>query len=144
MPDNVLISGPAGAGKTQIAIALAAESAEPTVIADFSELLAAISGARRDPVSGRFPPRDERLLPTAEYVRRALISTGVRRGLNVIATTSDGSRARRDFLLGELGPGARERVVDPGEAVVRGRLAEPEGELSEECEQAIGRWYGRL
>ena len=40
---NLLISGPAGSGKSQIAAALAADSAEPVAIADFSELLGAPS-----------------------------------------------------------------------------------------------------
>ena len=141
---SVLLSGPAGAGKSQVAAALAAESDEPVAIADFSELLAAVSGARRDPTTGRFPPRDERLLPLAEYMRRAVITAATERGLRIIASNSDGDPERRSFLLGLLGSGATERIVDPGEAVVRARLAEPEGAISADCEQAIGRWYTRL
>ena len=141
---SVLLSGPAGAGKSQVAAALAAESAEPVAIADFSELLAAVSGARRDPTTGRFPPRDERLLPLAETLRRTVIRVAVERQFRVIATNSDGSPERRSFLLGLLGSGATERIVDPGEAVVRARLAEPEGAISADCEQAIRRWYTRL
>ena len=34
------------------------------------------------------------------------------------------------------------REVDPGEAVVRARLSDPEtGVLSEPCNRAIGTWY---
>ena len=63
----------------------------------------------------------------------------------MIATNSDGDPDRRVFLLGQLGPGAAERIVDPGRAVVAARLSDPEtGELSDECDSALGRWYGRL
>ena len=63
----------------------------------------------------------------------------------MFATNSDGDSARRAFLLGELGTGAIERIVDPGRDIVSARLADPEtGELSAECGAAIERWYGRL
>ena len=63
----------------------------------------------------------------------------------MIATNSDGDPARRAFLLGQLGTGALERVVDPGRDIVAARLADPStGELSDECGDAIDRWYGRL
>ena len=69
----------------------------------------------------------------------------VARDVDVIATNSDGDPDRRRFLLSELGPGATERIVDPGREVVAARLADPStGELSGECEAAIGRWYERL
>ena len=141
---DLLLSGPAGAGKSQIAAELARDDSGPVVLADFSSLLGSLSGASRDPATGRFPPRDVRLLPIVEYVRRAVITAATARELRVVATNSDGDPDRRAFLLGQLGDGATERVVDPGEAVVRARLAEPEGELSADCEQAIQRWYGRL
>ena len=36
-------------------------------------------------------------------------------------------------------------MIDPGENVVKARLASPAtGILSEDCLQAIGRWYLRL
>ena len=63
----------------------------------------------------------------------------------MIATNSDGDLARRAQLLSQLGPGATERIVDPGRDVVAARLSDPEtGELSEACDSAIGRWYGRV
>ena len=58
--------------------------------------------------------RDERLLPIVEYTRRAVIGAAVARDIEVIATNSDGDPERRAFLLGELGAGATERIVDPG------------------------------
>ena len=38
--------------------------------------------------------------------------------------------------------GVREIIVDPGEAVVRARLANKSGQLEPECVKAVGRWYG--
>ena len=91
---------------------------------------------------GRYPLRNERLLPLTEYVRRAIITGATDRDIAVIATNSDGDPARRSFLLGQLGEGATERIVDPGENIVAARLSDPEtGILSPECKSAIGRWY---
>ena len=141
---GVLLSGPAGAGKSQLARRLRDEATEPTVLADFQSLYAAVSGDMRGP-DGRYPLRDDRLLPTVEYMRRALLTAATNRDLNVIATNSDGDPDRRAFLLSQLGEGAEERIVDPGREVVVARLADPEtGELSGECDAAIGRWYSRV
>ena len=141
---RILLSGPAGAGKSQLARRLRDEAPTPAVLADFQSLYAAITGDVRGP-DGRYPLRDDQLLPTVEYLRRALITAAVARELDVIATNSDGDAARRAFLLSQLGEGATERVVDPGRDVVAARLADPEtGVLSGECDAAIGRWYGRL
>ena len=81
----------------------------------------------------------------AEHLRREAIDAAVSRDIDVVATNSDGDTDRRGALLKRLGPGATERVVDPGHDVVAARLTDPEtGELSDECEAAIGRWYGRV
>ena len=113
------------------------------VIADFQSLYAALTGDVRGP-DGRYPLRDDRLLPLVEYTRRAVVTGAVNREVDTIATNSDGSDARRAFLLEQLGAGATERIVDPGRAVVAARLADAEtGELSSECDGAINRWYSR-
>ena len=138
---SVLISGPAGAAKSALARALRLEADELTAIADFQSIYAAISGDQRGP-DGRFPLRDNRLLPLTEYVRRAIITGAVSRQINVLATNSDGSPARRKFMLGQLGSGATERIVDPGRDVVSARLSDASAVLSDECDDAIGRWYG--
>ena len=44
-------------------------------------------------------------------------------GVDAIVTNSDGAPARREFLLALLGPGAEERVLDPGIDVVTERLS---------------------
>ena len=141
---SILLSGPAGSGKSQEARRLRDENPGPAVIADFQSLYAAIAGDVRGP-DGTFPQRDPALLPTAEYVRRAVITAAVSRQIDVIATNSDGSLTRRAQLLEQLGAGAEERVIDPGEEVVKSRLSSRRtGRLSGACSQAIGRWYGRL
>ena len=141
---SLLLSGPAGAAKSALARRLLVESPELAIIADFQLVYRALTDVERDR-GGRYPLRDDRLLPLTEYVRRAIISGAVTREINVIATNSDGSPERRQFLLDQLGPGATERIVDPGRTIVAARLSDPEtGELSGECDAAIGRWYGKF
>ena len=140
---SILISGPAGAAKSAMARRLLVEHGGLVVIADFQALYAALTGDVRGP-DGRYPLRDERLLPLVEYTRRAVVTGAVNREVEVIATNSDGDPERRRFLLERLGPGATERIVDPGRAVVAARLADAAtGELSPECDSAISRWYSR-
>ena len=143
---SILLSGPAGASKSALARKLLAENPALAIAADFQSIYAALALVERDP-SGRYPLRDARLLPIVEYVRRAIITgaVGEGRGIDVIATNSDGDPKRRAFLVSSLGPGAVEKVVDPGIEVVSARLADPEtGELAEECAGAIARWYTRV
>ena len=140
---SVLLSGPAGAGKSALARRLFVEHGGLVVIADFQSLYAALTGDVRGP-DGRYPLRDDRLLPLVEYTRRAVVTGAVNREVDVVATNSDGASERRKFLLQQLGPGATERIVDPGRDVVSARLADAAtGELSPECDGAISRWYSR-
>ena len=142
-----LLSGPAGAAKSQAAREKLREWAAAgrlAVAADFQSIYAALTLAERGP-DGRYPARDERLLPIVEYIRRVAITTAVARGIQVIATNSDGDQERREFLRRELGAGAVEVVVDPGIEVVEARLSDPAtGELSDDCRGAVARWYGRI
>jgi hypothetical protein len=142
---NLLISGPAGAGKTEEARRLLQASTEPMVAADFQTLLAALTLLERQP-DGRYPQRRESqaswLLPLTEYLRMAIIGAAQTRGVGVVTTNSDGSPERRALLLSRLGPGAVERVNDPGIDIVTERLS-VEGTLSDPCRDAINRWYGR-
>ena len=140
---SILLSGPAGGGKSQEARRLREANSGPAVIADFQSIYAAISGDVRGP-DGKFPLRDAALLPITEYVRRAIVTGARAREIDVIATNSDGSLARRRQLLDLLGPGASERILDPGRAGVIDRLADSGGTLSGECASAISRWYERL
>ena len=140
---SILLSGPAGASKSQIARQLLAEHPGLAVAADFQALVAALLLLERGP-DGKYPLRPDWVLPMAEYLRRAVITGARGREIDVIATNSDGDPDRRRFLLSQLGEGAQERIVDPGRAVVTARLADAAtGVVSPACEQAIGRWYGR-
>ena len=142
---SILLSGPAGAAKSAMAAELLAEwTGGPVVLADFQAILVAVTGVVHGP-DGRYPLRDERLLPLVEYVRRAILTAARNRDIAVIATNSDGNAARRALLLDELGEGASERIADPGRPVVAARLSDAAtGTLSPECSSAINRWYGRL
>ncbi len=96
---------------------------------------------------GRYPERlasqASWLLPLTEYTRQAIITGAAEMDVDVITTNSDGSRQRRDALLSRLGPASREIVLDPGRDVVEARLSRG-GVLSQQCGQAVNRWYGRL
>ena len=144
----MLLSGPAGAGKSQRARDLLAQLQGPGAIIDFQSIYAALLLLLLLRLEdGRFPerdPTDAHLLALAEYVRRAAITGARGMDVEIIATNSDGAPARRDYLLGLLGPGAVEEVLDPGRAVVRQRLSVTPGVLTDQCGQAIDRWYGRL
>ena len=142
---NRLISGPAGAGKSARARELLRQLQGPGAIVDFQSIYGALLLLRRS-AGGRFPerdPADAHLLALAEYARRAIITGAIQMDIQIIATNSDGSPARRNYLLGLLGPGAVEEVIDPGRAVVTERLS-VNGSLSQQCSQALDRWYGRL
>ena len=142
---GLLISGPAGAGKTQHARQVLADTLGPVVLADFQTLYASLLGIERLP-SGRYPERlarDAYALPLTEYIRRTIITAARARDMYIVTTNSDGHQERRLTLLSLLGTGAVEEVIDPGLAVVRQRLA-VDGVLSSQCEDAIGRWYGGL
>ena len=146
MPENLLLTGPAGSAKSQAARELL-RTGKVDVVADFTSILAALQLLERDPVTGRFPPRDraaERLIPLAQAIKVAIIAEARARDLTVVETNSNGSPAQRQRLLAALG-GASERILDPGRRVVEQRLADPvPGQLSSQCGQAVGRYYDNL
>ena len=144
---SILLSGPAGSGKSARARELLSQATKPTIVADFTSLFNAVRLIERQP-DGTFPVRTDRdnvYLPIAETMRREAIRQARQRGLEIVATNSDGDARRRTALVASLGEGAVEEVIDPGEQVVRARLADAiSGELSSSCEGAINRWYRRL
>ena len=80
-------------------------------------------------------------LRLAEYLRRVGITASVARGIRVITSNSDSDLDRRQFLLRELGPGAVERVIDPGYEISVSNLQGPNGATSDQCRLAVERWY---
>ena len=78
MATRILISGPAGSGKSQLA-RVELEAAEPqTIIVDFQALVVAVLAVERGP-DGRFPNRDQAtfVLPLVERLRRQAIDAAV-------------------------------------------------------------------
>ena len=76
-----------------------------------------------------------------------LISGALAQDVEIVSRpTRDGSPVRRNYLLGLLGPGAVETVLDPGRDVVTQRLIRFNGGvLTDQCGQAIESLvYGRL
>ena len=143
MPNNILLSGPAGGGKSQLARDLLREATEPTVQADFQSVVVALLGLERR-ADGSYPVRPEWILGLAEAVRQSIVDLATAREISIVLTSSDGDQGRRHMLLERLGPGSTERVITTPEAVVRARLSDPiSGVLSDECEKAIRRWFGR-
>ena len=147
---NRLLSGPAGANKSERARELLESATKPTVAADFTSLFNAVRLVERGP-GGRFPERtaaDEVYLPIAESLRRELIRSATRRGMDVVATNSDGNLSRRRELAALLSSAELdevEEIIDPGEDEVTRRLSSRRtGRLSRACSNAIGRWYRRL
>ena len=63
---GLLISGPAGAGKSAEGMRVLAEAQQPTILVEFQEILAFLLGLRRDRTTSRYPerrPQDELLIP---------------------------------------------------------------------------------
>ena len=141
---GLLLSGPAGGGKSQLSRDLLRNATEPTVQADFQSIVVALLGLERGP-NGKYPVRPEWILGLAEAVRQSVVSFATAREISIIITNSDGSPVRRASLLARLVPGSIERVVDPGIDVVSARLAdEITGALSDDCNDAVNRWYSRV
>ena len=142
-----LLSGPAGAGKSEKARRLLNAAAGPMVAADFQSILAALLLLERGE-DKRYPPRnplqDPWLLPLVESIRQTVITFALRAEIDVVATNSDGSPERRALLLSRLGPGSAERILDPGFDIVTERLKSPNGLITRQCQDAIGRWYTRF
>jgi len=139
-----LVEGPAGSGKSQhVADMLAAGEAD--VVADLTAQWAALRGVERLD-DGRYPVRldDDPVIATglAAYMRAAVVHQGLRQGLRVVVTSgSPDTAVRWSDVAREHESPFNVVTIDPGEAVVRERLA-VDGELPDQCEEAVRRWYG--
>ena len=143
---SILLSGPSGGGKSAAARELLAAAVVPTIMIEFQDLYASVLGIRRNPETGRYPPRrpqDAYALPMAEYLRQSAVTGAIKQDLEIVLSNSDGDADRRAFLLGRLGPTASERVINPGISVVTERLS-VDGTLDPDCRLAIQRWFGRI
>ena len=108
-------------------------------------MYASVLGIRRNPETGA-TQHDDHKTPTLCLWRSTFASSRdgwIAQELDIVLTNSDGDADRRQFLLGRLGVGATERVIDPGIEVVTERLS-VDGTLSDQCRDAIQRWHGRL
>lgn len=138
----MLIQGPAGGAKSQVAAEML-EAGEVQVLADTTALWVALSGVTRG-LDGRYPVRDDDdpALAVALYVQTVAVRRGLEDGADVAVTTSRrGQEARWQRLADGAGTRFVVRTVDPGQDVVRARLADPDGTLSDPCAKAIARWY---
>ena len=137
-----LVQGPAGGAKSQLVAGLIAAD-DVDIVSDVTRLWVALSGATRGP-DGRYPVRldGDPALHTARYVQAVAVRRALEDGARVAVTTSRaGEVARWQGVADDAGAAFAVRTVDPGEDVVRARLAEADGELSPECNKAIKRWY---
>jgi len=102
---GLLVSGPAGGGKSQEVAAFMDSADAPVVLVDFQRIYAAISGDERDPKTGRYPSRTAALLPIAEYLRRVAITDAVRQELPLVVTNASGDPVRRASLIAQMATG---------------------------------------
>ena len=127
---NLLVSGPAGAGKSAVARERLQAMQGPAVVVDFQSLYLALRQEQRGP-DGQFPVRDEIYVPLVAAVRGFVISQARQREFSMITTNSDSDQNQRDGLLRAMGGGV-EQIVDPGRAVVIARLSGADGILPDE------------
>ena len=113
------------------------------MVLDFQSLYAALLLLERQ-ANGCYPPREPRhqfALPLTEYIRRAALTAANNREIQVVLTNSDSDPGRRAELVGLLKAGAVETVIDPGRDIVEARLSDADGVLSDDCADAIRRWF---
>lgn len=124
------VLGPAGGGKSQ----WIAERMKPNdVLIDFSYLYRALSGTDKKLVRKIGDPK----IAFVQVTKQHALAEAVSRQLDGYVTSATPS----DRPLLEQATGQQAVIIDPGEDVVRQRLAVDGDELSVECENAVTRWY---
>lgn len=147
MPGKLtLFEGPPGSGKSQ-RVREAIQDNEIDVASDFTSLWAAVRQVQRGP-DGKYPIRkDDDPALTEGYLsalQTAAVTLALRRGMRVAVTSgTSGTAEKWAERAGVQGASFAVRTYDPGETVVKARLADESGELPEECQQAVRRWYGK-
>ena len=145
MPGKLtLYDGPAGSGKSQI-VREAQAAGEIDIVADLTQLWAAMTGAERGP-DGKYPIRldTDPVINTgmATYIRNVVVRQGLDSGLSVAVTSgTPGKEVQFAEIAASANAPFTHYRIDPGEAVVRARLADAYGSLDPECDKAINRWY---
>ena len=144
-----LVEGPAGGGKSgHVREMLAAGTV--SLVADVTRLWAALGGHERDPVSGRYPVRedDDPALALALYVQTAAVRQALREGNDVAVTASTrAAESKWRAVVEELDNATMTlTTMDPGRAVVIARLATADdpAALKDACARAVDRWYKSL
>ena len=102
---GLLISGPAGSGKTKRARQVLGSYPGPAVLAEHQQIYAQLLGIERLE-TGRYPERvarDSYAIELAETTRRVIIAEAQDRGIYVITSNSNGDPQRRASLLNLLG-----------------------------------------
>lgn len=133
----VPVVGPVGAGKSQ---EIEAERRPGDVLIDFTAIYVALSGVVRDR-AGRYPEREagDPLLPLTSAVAAFALSEAVKRELTGHVTTASKDKVPQLERI----TGQKARVIDPGDdAVITRHYGSPKPSITEECSQALGRWYG--
>ena len=136
-----IVRGPVFAGKS----AWIRDNSSPgDVVADFTLIYVALANVRRDPNTGRLPVREsgDPRLALARLMQIAVVREALDKGLGGWTTTSSSDPEALERLR-EFGATGRVVTVDPGEAVVRQRLAAYVADQGggSECLAAINRWY---
>ena len=134
----VIVRGPAGGGKSQY---VERERGPGDLLIDFTAIYVALAGVTRGP-DGKYPIRESHdpLLGIVSAIKAFAIAEAARRELGGFVTTSSSAPGEVERLR-RLGADGPVTTIDPGEQIVRARLAGDDGELSEQCRLALARWY---
>ena len=144
-----LIEGPAGSGKSQIAEHMVRTN-KRAILSDYTAEWAASRAVERDPKTGRYPIRaaDDAYNEVGPYIKKAKTRIALRNGLDAVVTSATkGMADSYRELVQELQAAGYSvdfslTTVDPGKAQAVENLLNSVGELTEACEDALGRWYG--
>lgn len=141
----LLIEGPAGSGKSQLLDEMLAGN-EVDVISDLTAFWVALRAIKRLP-DGKYPVRtaDDPAIRAgiAAYLRATAVHKSLSAGLRVAVTTgTPDTLGKWQQVAASHNTSFAVQTVDPGRAEVTRRLADSNGNLSQECSQAISRWYG--
>ena len=99
--EAVLISGPAGAGKSQVAQQMLDEN-PGAVIADFQSVYVALTGVTRG-IDGTFPLRIRSLLPLTQRIKQTIISDALEDQVRLLlVTNSDRDEKVRKRILSHM------------------------------------------